>query len=101
MARGGATELEGAAEAVAVLVAASTTTEAISMVIKSSGLHSPPRNISSSSRRSISGSHRSINSSSSSGRQDTLAGGDNRVFVSVATSRDTSMQSVERYLPRR
>ena len=104
--------------AVAVVVAASATAEttttinssglhspthSIMSIISTSGLHSPPHNIKSSSRRSISGSHVSINSnsSSSSGRQDTLAGGGHRVFVSVATSPDTFMQGVDRYLPRR
>ena len=91
-------------EIVAVLVATSVTEEGISIISSSSsGFHSPPRNISSSSRRSISGSRRGINSSSSSSdRLDTLlAGGDHRVFVSISASPDISIQSVERYLPRR
>ena len=75
-------------------------------ISSSSGLHSPPRNISRSSRRNISSSCRSINSSSSgvlnsSGRQDTLVGGEHRVFVSVAASPNTYMQSFEQYLPHR
>ena len=65
------------------MLAVSATAKAISIITSSNGLHSLPRNISSSSRRSISGSHRSINSSSSC-CQDTLADGDHRVFVSVA-----------------
>ena len=84
----------GGREAVAVVVVASATAEAIS-IISSSGLHSPPRSISSNSRKSISGIHRSINRSSSGGRQDTLAGGDYRVFTSVAANSDTSTQSIE------
>ena len=59
------------------------------IIISSSGLPSAQR--SSSSRRSISGSH----SSSSSNFQDTLAGGDHYVLVSVAASSDISMQNIE------
>ena len=89
-------------------MASATGEEAIS-IISSSGLHSPLRSMISSSgshsaSRSIrSSSHRSSSSSSSSSdRQDsTLAGRNYRVFVSVAASPDTSMQNVERYLPRR
>ena len=56
------------------------------------------------SRRSINGSHGSSSISHSSNRsdhQDTLAGGDHHMFVSVATSQDISMQNVQRYFPRR
>ena len=88
-ARGAAAGPEGVAEAVVAVTAVSATAEAIN-TINSSGLHSPSRSISSSTILS------------SSGRQDsTLAGGNHRVFVSVAASPDTSMQSVKRYLPRR
>ena len=80
-----------------MVVVASITAEAI-IIINSSGLHSPPRSISGSGLHSspcniIRSSRRCINSSSSSsiGRENTLAGGDHRVFVSVAASSDTSM----------
>ena len=72
------------------MLAASATAKVISIII--------------SSRRSINGSHGSSSMSHSSNRsdhQDTLAGGDHHVFVSVATSQDISMQNVERYFPRR
>ena len=105
--RGAAAGLDGTAEAVAMLAARATEND-ISIISGSiSGLHNPPRSISSSglhnspcnssSRINISGSH----SSSSSARRDTLAGGDHRVCVSVAARLDISMQNVERYLPRR
>ena len=85
-----------------VVVVASATADVIS-IINSSGLHSSPRSITSissssglhSPSRSISSSSRGSINSSSSGRQNsTLAGGDHRVFVSVAASLGTSMQRV-------
>ena len=98
------------------MLAPDATAKATSLIINSSGLHSPPRN--SSSRRSLSGSHSNISgshsnisgshsnssgshSSSSNDHQDILSGGDHRVFVSVAASPDISMQNVELYNPRR
>ena len=104
--QGVAAGLDRTAEAMATL-AADVTTKAISLIIinssglrspsysiSSNGVHSLPRN--SSSLRSTSSSH-----SSSSNHQDILAGGNHRVFVSVATSPDISMQNIELYLPRR
>ena len=117
-ARGAAAGLDGTAEAMATLAADATAKDISIIIINSSGLrspsysissnglHSPPRN--SSSRRSISGSHRNNSGSHSSGshsnssdHQEILAGGDHRVFVSVAASPDISMQNVELYLPLR
>ena len=99
--------LDGAVAAVAV-------DATVSIIINSSGLRSPQHKSSnsglrspprSSSRRksSISGGHLSTNCSSnySSSRDhlDILAGGDHRVFVSVAASLDIYMYNVKLYLP--
>ena len=100
--------LDGAVAAVAV-----DATARVGIIINSSGLRSPQRNSSnsglrspprnSSSRKSISGGHLSTNCSSnySSSRDhlDILAGGDHRVFVSVAASLDIYMYNVKLYLP--
>ena len=78
-----------------MLAADATATAICLIIIKSSGLHSPPH--SSSSRRSISGSY----SSSSSDHRDTLASGDHRMFVFVAAIPGISRQNVKLYLPHR
>ena len=87
-------------KAISIIIINTSGLRSLSCSISSSGLHTPPRN----SHRSISSSHSSnsgSHSSSSSDHQDTLAGGDHRVFVTVAVSPDVSMHNVELYLPRR
>ena len=81
-------------KAISLVIISSSGLRSPSCSISNSGLDSPPRN--SSSHRSSSGSH---SSNSSSDHQDTLAGRDHRVFVSVAASPNISMQNVELYLP--
>ena len=66
------------------------------IVISSNGLHSPPRSMNISSCSNINSSISCSSILSSNGRQDsTMAGGDHRVVDSVASTPDTSMQSLE------